>query len=627
MTVHDILPRLENVKGGGGQWSARCPAHEDKQNSLSIASGSDGRVLFNCHAGCDTASIVAALGLTVNDLFAGEKPRRTESEQRETDAKDHKEAEYIYFGADRKPLLKKVKIRQADGKKYFFWQHLENGIWSKGRGDVPAPLYTGRLNLSDVQLPESLFIVEGEKDVETIQPLGLRAVSLPDGAKSKWREEYTSDLRGRNIYIIPDHDAPGKQAAQEIAERLHNEASSVKVLDLSTVWPEIPEHGDFSDMAASMGAEEACAVLLKLAANAAEWKPSTADDPFLSCFKTLDDFEEEVATWLIPGWIPESQITLMAADGGTGKTTLWCNLIAAISSGQSCILDPPGHTRKPQTVAFLTTEDSVRKKLRKKLRLAGANMANIITPDFLDDKNGALRGLKFGSHEMERFIRYFRPALCVFDPVQGFIPPEINMGSRNAMRDCMAPLISLGEECGTTFLVVCHTNKRKGAYGRDRIADSADLWDISRSVLMAGYTEEQGVRYLSNEKNNYTQLQETLLFTIDEDGQPHAEGNTFKRDREYMQAAAMNNSAPKREDCKEWIIHELESAGGSMPTKELENSAKLAGYSYKTVRSAKEELKAAGRVKYLQRGNGKEKAWYIQLCGGSERLDGETLPF
>lgn len=31
-------------------------------------------------------------------------------------------------------------------------------------------------------------------------------------------------------------------------------------------------------------------------------------------------------------------------------------------------------------------------------------------------------------------------------------------------------------------MVICHTNKRKGAFGRDRIADSADLWDIARSV-------------------------------------------------------------------------------------------------------------------------------------------------
>lgn len=335
-------------------------------------------------------------------------------------------------------------------------------------------------------------------------------------------------------------------------------------------------------------------------------------DPFFSCFKPLTDFEEREATWLVPGWIPDGQITLMAGNGGVGKTSIWVNIVAALSAGKSCILDPPDTQREPLKVAFLTTEDSVSRKLKRKLRLAGADMANILTPDFAADREGILRGLKFGSHDMERFIRHFGPALCVFDPVQGFIPPEVNMGSRNAMRDCMAPLITLGEETGCTFLVVCHTNKRKGAYGRDRIADSADLWDVSRSVLMAGYTEDEGVRYLSNEKNNYSELHETLLFSIDSGEQVHVEGTTWRRDREFMQDAAENISAPKRDDCKAWVLNTLDSAGGAMPSKELEQAAKAAGYSYATLRRAKDELKASKEIRFFQTGGSKDKVWHIQ---------------
>lgn len=51
----------------GGRWhgrygSARCPAHDDKRPSLSIAEGDDGRLLCHCHAGCEFASIMAGLG-------------------------------------------------------------------------------------------------------------------------------------------------------------------------------------------------------------------------------------------------------------------------------------------------------------------------------------------------------------------------------------------------------------------------------------------------------------------------------------------------------------------------------------------------------------------------------------
>ena len=65
------------------------------------------------------------------------------------------------------------------------------------------------------------------------------------------------------------------------------------------------------------------------------------------------------------------------------------------------------------------------------------------------------------------------------------MPPEIRMGDRNAMRNCLAPLIGYGEKYGVTFLIVEHANKQSGVWGRKRIADSADIWDISRSVIMA----------------------------------------------------------------------------------------------------------------------------------------------
>lgn len=589
---------------------ARCPCHDDKKQSLSIGRGQKG-VVLKCQAGCDTRDIIARVGLKPRDLFydSQEKPQE----------KRRIVATYNYPGGVQ-------KIRYSD--KSFSWRQPDGkGGWIWNRQGVKPSLY-----IAADELTGAVAVVEGEKDADNLHRLGWDAVSGADGAgPGKWKPEYTEQIKGLSVCIFQDNDDVGKAYAQETAAALHGVASQVWVLDLSRVWPEIPEHGDVSDLIAKFGDEKACELIAQLATSTPEWEPAPPEeDPFLSCFKTLGDFEEEEATWLVPGWIPEGQITLMAADGGIGKTTLWCNIIAAISSGRRCILDPPEHTREPQRVAFLTTEDSVRKKLRKKLRLAGANMNNIITPDFLADKSGALRDLKFGRPEMGKFVRHFRPALCVFDPVQGFIPPDINMGSRNAMRDCMAPLISLGEETGTTFLVVCHTNKRPKASGRDRIADSADLWDVSRSVLMAGYTEDQGVRYLSNEKNNYEQLQETLLFTIDEDGQAKSEGTTWKRDREYAQEAAASTAAPKREDCKEWLQQALIEAGGAMPSKDLEGKAKLAGYSYITLRRAKDELKKAGAVKFFQTGGTKDKVWHVQIVDApkfTELPDGTPTPW
>lgn len=613
MTAHDILFRLQGVKGGHGRWTARCPAHDDRQNSLSVSEGDDGRVLLHCHTGCDLDKITAALGLTAKDLFQ-DKPQ----------ARDYgtAEREHIYPGGE----IKKVIYRRADGSKYGCWFHKNGGAWAKGRGGAAPTLYIGG------ELDGAVFVCEGEKDVDTLHGLGYSAASGMDGAgPGKWKQEYTDQLRGCSVCVFTDNDDVGRAYAAETCNALHGVASSVRLLDLSTVWPEIPEHGDITDMVVEFGGERARELIGQLVVSAPEWTPRevpTPEDPLFALFKPLEDFPEEEARWLVPGWIPAGQISVIAADGGIGKTTLWCHIIAALSNGTTCILDPPGFTREPMRIMFLTTEDSVRKKLRKKLRLAGADMKNIITPDFAGDHSGLVHKLKFGSQEMEKVLRHFRPALCIFDPIQGFVPPRVNMGSRNEMRDCTAQLITIGEDIDTTALIVCHTNKRKGAYGRDRIADSADIWDISRSVMMAGYTEDQGVRYLSNEKNNYAPLQETILFTIDDNEQIHAVGTSWKRDREYIIGTEQAKSAPMREDCKAFIMKELHEAGGAMPTAELETKTKQAGFSFAAIKRAKQELKAGKAVKYFSTGSAKngDRVWHIQTLKDPDEGDFEELP-
>ena len=67
--LETLLARLPNARKAGNGWSARCPAHDDRRASLSIAQGDDGTALVKCHAGCDTAAILAAVGLKLADLF------------------------------------------------------------------------------------------------------------------------------------------------------------------------------------------------------------------------------------------------------------------------------------------------------------------------------------------------------------------------------------------------------------------------------------------------------------------------------------------------------------------------------------------------------------------------------
>src|SRR5262245_28494931 len=66
--VGNLILRLDAKRSSEG-WLAKCPAHDDRQPSLSISEGRDGRVLLHCHAGCALDEILSAAGLTKRDLF------------------------------------------------------------------------------------------------------------------------------------------------------------------------------------------------------------------------------------------------------------------------------------------------------------------------------------------------------------------------------------------------------------------------------------------------------------------------------------------------------------------------------------------------------------------------------
>ena len=330
----------------------------------------------------------------------------------------------------------------------------------------------------------------------------------------------------------------------------------------------------------------------------------------------MSNIIESEPEWLIPGYIPKQQITTLSGDGGTGKSTTACAIAAAVSSGGFCFLTSQLEQRvsvpnKPGKVLFLSSEDSFSYTLKRRLRLYNADLEKISTVQISDPNFGML---KLGSDQMKSLIVQSKPTLLILDPLQSFIPPEINMGSRNAMRDCLNVLIEYGEALGITTLILSHTNKRQNASGRDRIADSADLWDISRSVLISGIRADGKERYLSHEKCNYGALQETILYKL-ENEKITVTGYSEKRDSFYQseRSRAGGNSAPARDEAEELILDSLDQEG--MKISDLDATVKNAGISTSALRKAKAHLKKEGKVRLVPKGGGKTKEWFIYKGG------------
>ena len=75
MTATALIDRLERVRQTApGRWLAKCPAHQDRSPSLSIRELDDGRVLLYDFGGCQVGDVLAAVGLTVADLFPQRLP-------------------------------------------------------------------------------------------------------------------------------------------------------------------------------------------------------------------------------------------------------------------------------------------------------------------------------------------------------------------------------------------------------------------------------------------------------------------------------------------------------------------------------------------------------------------------
>lgn len=329
--------------------------------------------------------------------------------------------------------------------------------------------------------------------------------------------------------------------------------------------------------------------------------------------ETMAGVEEKDPEWLIQDYMPRYQITSLAGDGGSGKTTAWCALAASVSSGKRpFILDGyipfDYELAGPGKVMFFSAEDSYRYVLKRRLRKNGADLDNIISMDIADER---FPEIKFNSFLLEQLLEKYRPLLCIFDPIQAFVPPDIRMGDRNAMRNCLAPLIGYGEKYGTTFLIVEHANKQSGVWGRKRIADSADIWDISRSVIMAGETNDSGIRYLSHEKSNYGQTGSTILYCI-EDEVAQFKANTSKKDKDFVtEADYTTRQKPQRDEAKEFILDFLKD--GEKEVAELDEMAEAMGISKNALKNAKADLKKDGQIKYRNTGQGNGKKFYISL--------------
>ncbi len=247
--------KLPRIRWKGSQGIVRCPFHHDRRASLSV---NDAGVFF-CHAckakgnlvdferrlsGCETKTAKKRIAnLTNRGGGSTLRPRIVT----------------VYSYKDQKGLLVCQQVR-FEQKNFRFRRPGDGGAWIWNLNGVSKVLY----RLPEVIKADEVFVVEGEKDVETLRKWGFVATCNPGGA-GKWTEEYSKVLSGKNVFILQDNDEPGRKHALSVAESVANYASRV------TLVPCFPKGKDVTEWVEHGGTKK------KLEALVAKAKPFEVD--------------------------------------------------------------------------------------------------------------------------------------------------------------------------------------------------------------------------------------------------------------------------------------------------------------------------------------------------------------
>lgn len=242
MDFQEIKSHFQIKQDNGYTCKAVCPCHADNQASLGITyDDKNNKTLVNCLAGCETRDVVKAVGLKITDLFDKEKiitdgSRRNDNIAAiykytdETGALLFEKIRFIPKAFSQRRYVDKAIVWGLDAGTYYETYSGSNNWSKKKRKDVEIKDFEGiqpvLYNLPEIIKAENIYIVEGEKDADNLNKLGLTATTTFDGAssngkKQKWREEYNKYFEGKNVILIPDNDDAGRAHMEFIAKSLN----------------------------------------------------------------------------------------------------------------------------------------------------------------------------------------------------------------------------------------------------------------------------------------------------------------------------------------------------------------------------------------------------------------------
>jgi 5S rRNA maturation endonuclease (ribonuclease M5) len=317
---------------------------------LSVGPGKEHPVVLNCHAGCDRDTVLDAMGLTWAELCA---PRE---EQPQGEWTPRGEAVAVYEYVDEHNALLFQVCRTADKQ---FPQRRPDPLsktgWTWRLGDVRRVLYRLPKIIDAVSNGQIVYIVEGEKDVHTLERLGLVATCNPGGA-GKWRTDYSEHLRDADVVLIADRDDAGQAHSRQVVAALEGIVAGWRIV-------EAREGKDVSDHLA------AGRTIDQLVETASSTQPPEVDlAPDLWEFIGAVDPPYD---WVVPNLLERGDRLIWTGFEGLGKSMFTRQLAVMVAAG----LNPfSARHIDPMKVLLIDCENGERQARRKFRPLAHATV-------------------------------------------------------------------------------------------------------------------------------------------------------------------------------------------------------------------------------------------------------------
>lgn len=289
--------------------------------------------------------------------------------------------------------------------------------------------------------------------------------------------------------------------------------------------------------------------------------------------------------WLLPGWLAEKDVALVAGAGGIGKSTTVADIGMAVASGREwCGVAPT----RPVRVLYFDEEQGENDTARMLLRL-GAPHENFRAASGQGIRLDAAEGVA----RLEREVASFRPGVVILDSVQQVFG-STDENSATEIGGVYGHLFSLRDKYGLAFVLV-HHKKKQGHY-------QVDTLELVRGSTAHG-TQASTVWYAwaaGGNRLNVTQAKRrssskrSLVIAYEEEGEngpitltgvgtvDEAEGELFR--------------------AQEWILVHMRDQGSPVRRAAIVEAAKAEGYSERNVDRALKQLRKLKAVTCLRRG-------------------------